>query len=154
MKIENFKEQNNDYGLLFKNHSQFFDLLFEYIKDFEDIYADSIINNKLQVKAIIALNRILNFTSAHLNKVTNMTELNKEIEEIIKINTEEKYSDCKKKIDNLSSSVFSYLEKMELLPKVQIDLSEDKADFWKAESDESMKNMKKGFYDFFELNND
>jgi len=57
-------------------------------------------------------------------------------------------------LNKLSTEVFGLLERMELLPKVQIDLSEDKADFWKAESDESIKNMKKGFYDFFELNND
>ena len=154
MKIENFKEQNNDYGLIFKNHSLFFDVLFEYIKDFENMFADSLIDNKMQVKAIIALNRIVNFTSAHLNKLTKLEDLNKQIEVIIELNKNKDFDTAKTNLDTLSALVFGYLEKMELLPKVQIDLSEDKADFWKAESDESLKNMKKGFYDFFELNND
>lgn len=138
----NFDESTLDYKL----HQDFFELLFQYIRNYEEAMADFYTDTKAGIKAFKELIKLISFTSAHIKKKIDIEEVKIRRDEIHKSLKQGKTSDARKAMENLAEEIFMIFERTELIPKVKHEEDEN-AKFWKDEENKAIREVKKGFYD-------
>lgn len=147
------KEENKpqfefaDASLDFKLHQDFFELLFQYIKDYENAMADTYTDAKAGIKAFKELTKLISFTSPHISHKADIKEIKAKRDAIHEQLKKNKPVDARNKLEELAEHIFSIFESAELIPKIKKQEEDENAKFWKEEEHKGLREIKKGFYD-------